>query len=127
MRDRCATENARPARERWLSDHHGRVTAVLEKLIEQAERLGLAVESEPDALPELGDYLVWLRDDLADGVDDAALHTLGLALRALRTEPTVSQRGRHHGIHRAIGAADQLRADHAALAPDRVRSVGGGS
>ena len=84
---RRAAEQARPARERWLADHHNHITAVLEELLAQADRLGLAVKSEPDAPPVLGDYLAWIRDDLADGIDDATLHTLGLVLRGLRTRP----------------------------------------
>ena len=117
VRDRRAAKNARPAREHWLADHDDHVTAVLEDLLEQAERLGLAVESDPDAPPVLGDYLAWIRDDLTDGVDDATLHTLGLVLRALRTEPAVAALARQHGIHRGIGAAAQLRADYTALIP----------
>ncbi|MDL5160459.1 hypothetical protein [Actinomycetospora termitidis] len=122
-RDRRAAERARPARERWLADQHDQVVVVLVNLLEQAERLGLAAASEPDASPVLGDYLSWIRDDLSDGIDDATLHTLGLALRALRSEPTVIELAPQHGVHRAIGAADGLRADHASLRPDRVRTV----
>jgi hypothetical protein len=118
-RSRRAAANARPAREIWIERHHQRIHTVLTDLLEQAARLGFRpVAGDDDELPGLGDYLTWITEDSETGVDHGTFGSIGLALGELRTHPEVTALARHHRIHRAIAAADRLRADYAALTAD---------
>jgi len=92
-------------------------------LLEQAVRVGIqAEESDVGEAATGGDYLAWLAEDLEDGVEPAALHTLGLALGELRADSCIDELARNHGIHQALGVADRLRADYADLTAGRRQS-----
>ena len=114
-----ARTRARPDQQEWIAHHRLRIEAVVRELLGQAARVGIeAHESDIDAPATLGDYLTWLAEDLEDGIEPATLRTLGLALGELRTLPRVSDLARNHSVHQALGAADRLRADYAALTAD---------
>ena len=122
-RNRRAAAAARPARQVWIEHHDRRIREVLDALLAEAERVGFTAHGDDDAdEPGLGDYLEWIREDVAagSGVDDGTFGSLGLALGVLRSEPVVLDRAPNHGIRRAIAAADRLRAEYAALTPTRA-------
>ena len=119
IRGHRAAANARPAREVWIERHHQRIHTVVPDLLDQAARLGFApTTSDDDEEPDLGDYLTWITEDTENGVDHGTFGSIGLVLGELRTHPEVTALARHHRIHRAIAAADRLRADYAALTAD---------
>lgn len=109
---------ARPAEQRWLDEHRRAVQEVIEDLLAQADR-ALPVEGAlvgADDEPESGD-LEWaaeLRADLEDAaLTPATMALLGLVLGELRVDHRVQALDRGHGLHRAMRAAERLRARYA--------------
>lgn len=121
-RAKRAARRARPARQTWITGNQGRIAGVIGTLLEQTDRIGIEItDSADDAEPGLGDYLSWLAADLERAAFDAgSFGALGLALGELRSHPAVTERAGNHGIHRAIAAVDQLRADYAELRMPRT-------
>ena len=116
-RGQRATARLKPTRELWIERHHDRIRASVRNLLEQCARVGLHPHpSDEDDLPELGDYLAWLEEDLQDGeFDHGSFGSLGLALGDLRPHPALHGLAANHGLQLAIRAVDQLRADYADL------------
>lgn len=112
-----AVARLKPTRAAWIERHRDRIAATIRDLIEQCARLGIEpYASEDDELPDLGDYLAWLDEDLATGgFDHGTFGSLGLALGDLRAHPGVDDLAANHGIRQAIRTVDRLRADYADL------------
>ena len=112
-----AAARLKPTREAWIERHHDRIAAVVRGVLDQSARLGITPhQSDDDELPDLGDYLAWLDEDLAGGeFDHGSFGSLGLVLGDLRTHPSLDELAANHGIHQAIREADRLRADYADL------------
>lgn len=115
-----AAARQKPTRAAWIERHHDRITATVRELLAQCARLGIRPHpGDEDDLPELGDYLAWLEEDLHRGeFDHGSFGALGLTLGDLRPHPGLSGLAASHGIHQAIRAVDQLRADYADLTRD---------
>lgn len=107
---------ARPSDQRWLDGHRSDVEEVVTELLRQVDRVipvsplgsGDVTEDERD---EVSEWLDELRADVADGaLSPATMGLLGLVLGDLRTGPSVRSLDRAHGLHRALRAAERLRA-----------------
>lgn len=115
-RQRRRDQRALPTRERWIAEQHHRIDRVVTALLDQCRRLGVEVRDQDSEDFELEDALAVLeRHRRRGGYADPTFGAVGLALGELRLHPAVTELARNHGIHRAIAAADRLRADYAAL------------
>lgn len=107
---------ARPSDQRWIDDHHSDVREVVTELLRQVDRAitESALSGDDVTEDERNDTSEWLdelRADLADGaLSPATMALLGLVLGDLRTDPRVQSFDRGHGLHRALRAAERLRA-----------------
>ena len=112
-----AAARQKPTRAAWIERHHQRITATVQDLLAQCARLGIHPHpSDEDDLPELGDYLAWLAEDLGRGeFDHGSFGSLGLTLGDLRPHPALQTLAANHGLQLAIRAVDRLRADYADL------------
>ena len=117
MRAGRAAARLKPTRAAWIERHRDRIAAAIRDLLEQCARLGIEpYTSEDDELPDLGDYLAWLDEDLQSGeFDHGTFGSLGLALGDLRAHRGVEALAANHGVHQAIRDVDRLRADYADL------------
>ena len=116
-RDARAVARRKPTRAAWIERHHDRITATVQELVAQCARIGIHPHaSDDDELPEIGDYLAWLDEDLQRvEFDHGSFGSLGLVLGDLRAHPALAHLAANHGIHQAVRHVDQLRADYADL------------
>jgi hypothetical protein len=116
LRARRRDQRALPARERWIAEADLRIDRAVAELLAQCQRLGFDLREHDSEEFELEDALATLaRHRARNRYAEATFGALGLALGELRLHPEVTGLARNHGIHRAITAADRLRADYAAL------------
>lgn len=113
-RDARRRARARPADQRWLDDHHEEVRGVLDQLLAQVARV---LPNDPGDGETADGGLEWveeLRSDVEDGdLTPATMGLVGLVLGELRVDPEVQALDRSHGVHRALRAAEGLRARYA--------------
>lgn len=105
---------ARPADQRWLDEHHEEVHGALDRLLGQVARV---FPNDAGACESADGGLEWvdeLRVDVEAGdLTPATMGLLGLVLGELRVDPEVQALDRGHGVHRALRAAEGLRARYA--------------
>jgi hypothetical protein len=112
-RDTRREARARPADQRWLDTHHDDMTTTISQLVEQLDRIDLSPTAADNAETD-GHEAEWV-DELRLETQRGELTTgtmgvLSLALGELRVHPTVRDLDRGHGLHRALRAAERLRA-----------------
>lgn len=87
-------------RHRWVRDHQAELAAVAGNLLAAAARFEVT-----------GEWLEELDADHSAGAwSPASLGVLGLAVAEVRTAPAVTELESTHNVHRAILAAEDLRA-----------------
>lgn len=115
-RDARRRAKARPAGQRWIDQNHDDVRSVLELVLTQLARV-VPPPSIEDVDGETPNGPEWAEELLADLEEDAltpaTMGLLGLVLGELHVDPRVQELDRSHGMHRALRAAERLRARYA--------------